>query len=218
MLLPVTDEAYLIYTPLAFNTFDHLISSGVSLDDRSKFFKQIFRGLAYLHSIGVMHRDIKPSKLMVVSYQPPQGMITDFGHATFEERSKDHFKGTLCYLAPEVWDLKHGGDAVPTYDKRADIWSYGVSAYQLFCFRTRWWGNEITSGVSNKIEVDLRRLDEKLPEIARLLRSMVMRDPKARISANDALETNTMQYITVFEDKQTDVANDSTTKRKRGSS
>lgn len=154
---------------------------------------------------------------MVVSYQPPRGMITDFGHATFEETSKDHFKGTLCYLAPEVWNLKHAGDAVPTYDKRADIWSYGVSAYQLFCFRTVWWGNELTLEVSNKMEVDLRRLDEKLPEIARLLRSMVMRDPNARVSAKDALETDAMQYISVSEDKQTDAAKDGITKRKRGS-
>lgn len=32
-----------------------------------------------------MHRDIKPDNLMVISYKPPRGIITDFGHATLDK-------------------------------------------------------------------------------------------------------------------------------------
>jgi Protein kinase domain len=196
------DEAYLIYTPLAANTFDHLISSGVEMDHRLVFTKQILQGITYLHSIGVMHRDIKPGNLMVVSYEPPRGMITDFGCSTFENTSSDHYKGTLCYLAPEVWDIKHGRTAVATYDEKIDVWAYGVCLYQVLCWRTWWWGNEITAEVSKAFDLELNRVDKDMPAIAALLRLMLCRDPRERISAEDALRTTAMRITMLPEIEQ----------------
>ena len=169
------------------------------------FFKQILQGVAYLHSIGVMHRDIKPANLMVVSYRPPRGMITDFGHATFEKTSKDHHKGTLCYLAPEVWNLKRGVESAPAYDELVDIFALGVTAYQLLCFQTWWWGEEVSAEVAGRIDGHLEHLDNSLPTGISLLRHMLARDPAARISAKNALEATFVRYTMAPGDEHSSV-------------
>lgn len=205
----------MIYTPLASNTFDHLISSGVNRSDRVLFFKQILQGVAHLHSIGVMHRDIKPSNLMVVSYQPPRGMITDFGHATFEKTSEDHHKGTLCYLAPEVWSLKRGAESARAYDEFVDIFALGVTTYQLLCFQTWWWGEEVSAEVSERIDAHLEHLNKSLPTGVVLIRHMHARNPAARISAKSALETTFMRYTMVPGNEHSSVEIDDSRKKKR---
>lgn len=191
------DEAYLVYKPLAANTFGHLITSGTNMEGRLLFSKQILQGIGYLHSIGVMHRDIKPTNLMIVSYHPPRAIVTDFGHAIFGNTSRDHYKGTLCYLAPEVWDLKHNKPDVPAYDNKVDIWAYAVSTYQLLCYRPWWWGDEITLDCSNEAETHLARMNNEhlTPEVKTILRLMLSRNPRIRISAADALETEALRRI-----------------------
>jgi serine/threonine protein kinase len=52
-----------------------------------------------------MHRDIKPENILA-SAAPIRGVIIDFGCATWEKTSKDHMKGTIRYLAPEIIALK----------------------------------------------------------------------------------------------------------------
>lgn len=90
--------------------------------------KQMFAGLAAVHMLGLVHRDIKPQNLMIVDGGPlgPILKIVDFGLAkdtsSGERPLTDHatILGTPSYMAPE----QVGGNA--TIDARADI--YGAAA------------------------------------------------------------------------------------------
>ncbi len=88
---------------------------------------QIANGLNYLHSYGVLHRDLKPDNIMI-SYEgeKPIIKIMDFGLSkimTPQEKVSDGF-GTLSFVAPEVLVRQ-------PYNKQIDIWSMGIILYYM---------------------------------------------------------------------------------------
>jgi calcium-dependent protein kinase len=83
---------------------------------------QVATALYYLHSFGIVHRDMKPENILMVTTDEMSSVkIVDFGLSkTFGpgENCKEPF-GTLCYVAPEILLQK-------PYDKSVDLWSLGV--------------------------------------------------------------------------------------------
>jgi serine/threonine protein kinase len=101
------------------------------MTSRLTLFEQMLEGLAFLHSEGCMHRDIKPDNVLASS-APVRAVIIDFGCVTWEKISSDHMKGTIRYLAPEVIALKENtAPRNSTYNMSADVWSMGLTAYEL---------------------------------------------------------------------------------------
>ncbi|PLN78035.1 mitogen-activated protein kinase mpkC [Aspergillus taichungensis] len=81
------------------------------------FMYQIFRGLKYLHSAGVVHRDLKPGNLLV--NENCDLKICDFGLARIGEPQMTGYVSTRYYRAPEImltWQR---------YGVQVDIWSAG---------------------------------------------------------------------------------------------
>ena len=64
---------------------------------------QLFRGLGYLHSLGIAHRDIKPCNILI-HFDPRKLKLCDFGSAKqLVEGEKNHYEiCTLWYRAPEL--------------------------------------------------------------------------------------------------------------------
>jgi serine/threonine protein kinase len=89
-------------------------------------FKQTATGLAYMNSNGWVHRDVKPDNIMVNS--AGEVRLIDFalaqriGRSLFRRRGKA--AGTRSYMSPE----QIRGEAL---DTRADIYSFGASAYEV---------------------------------------------------------------------------------------
>jgi serine/threonine protein kinase len=103
-----------------------------------------------------MHRDIKTTNLMVASYNSVHKIIIDYGSATMEKTSKDHYYGTIAYLAPEVMQLKQSDRAGEPYNCLVDVWSMGLSGYQLFLQESCKWKDGMSSDAHADIVRDLR--------------------------------------------------------------
>lgn len=91
--------------------------------------QQLSSAVAFLHSLGITHRDLKPDNVLVsVTPKGPIVKVADFGLSKMSEGwmdgdlTRQHFSSTCgsdFYMAPEVW----GG---LTYTAQADIFSLGV--------------------------------------------------------------------------------------------
>lgn len=91
---------------------------------------QVARGLGHAHAHHIIHRDIKPSNVILT--RDGTAKIVDFGLARLAtptaETASLSLSGTLAYMSPE--QLR--GAAV---DERTDIWSLGVTLYQMVAAR-----------------------------------------------------------------------------------
>ncbi len=101
---------------------------GASAEAKLGALAQVLRGLEYIHTRGLIHFDVKPANLLV--RKDAQGgfqvKISDFGLAAPADGNATA-RGTPHYIAPEV---ARGAGAA---DRRADLYSLGVVAYELFC-------------------------------------------------------------------------------------
>lgn len=125
------DEVCLTLSPLAEHVLSDIITLPVGDETRAVLFKQCCQGVEFLHQRGIMHRDLKPANIAVVTLSPPKAILIDLGTATSKEASRNHMVGTIPYLAPEVMALKDTTSRKP-YDKSVDIWSLGLTGFELF--------------------------------------------------------------------------------------
>ena len=131
------DEAFLFVHPLALGTLDIIIGDGSAWSISDQIFRQVGNGVLHIHSRGVIQRDIKPGNIYIESVRPFRLRLGDFGHATLEHGSKDHYKGTIYYLGPEIIKQKSLDAQGKLTDARpwtfaSDYWALGMVMYQLF--------------------------------------------------------------------------------------
>lgn len=121
----------------------------------TSFLYQILRGLEYLHSKSIIHRDLKADNILVT----PTGVckISDFGiskkASSLQQGGRAHtmMRGTVYWMAPEVVSSDGGG-----YDVKVDIWAIGCVALEMWS-GTRPWGDLAMMPVMFKL------VTEKLP-------------------------------------------------------
>lgn len=86
---------------------------------------QIATGIAYLHSIGIVHRDIKPDNILV-SFDD-ELKLCDFGSSKISKNTRGSLYGTGAYLAPEVIEIY-----LLTTPELIDVYSYGILLWELW--------------------------------------------------------------------------------------
>lgn len=141
---------------------------------------QIARGLAYAHSQGVIHRDIKPGNIRILG--DGTAKIMDFGIAKLARQEtgltqKGTALGTASYLAPE--QLK--GESV---NHRTDVFSYGVLAYELLAYERPFNGRDYNTVFFQILNTDPIPIAQHWPQapaaIVRVIDRCLAKDPKAR--------------------------------------
>jgi serine/threonine-protein kinase len=154
----------------------------LSLHDRLNVLRDVARALAYAHGEGVVHRDIKPDNILLSA---GTAVVTDFGIAKAISAARTHDGppastndgtltqagssiGTPAYMAPE----QAVGEAV---DHRADIYAWGVVAYELLSGAHPFSGK---TGASQLIAAHLAETPPSLatrsPEVPREVAALVM--------------------------------------------
>ncbi len=91
---------------------------------------RVSEALAYAHSRGVVHRDVKPANVMV-DLDADSVKVTDFGIARIADASRTRtglVLGTPSFMSPEQMAGRH-------IDGRSDLYSLGVMLFQLLCGR-----------------------------------------------------------------------------------
>lgn len=115
-----------------------VLSSGkLEVQEADCFFKQMMRGVEYLHEMGVAHRDLKPENLLLTTRGSIK--ITDFGNGECFRMAWEtdaHMVSGLCgsapYISPEEYTDKE-------FDARAvDVWACGVIYMAMRTGRHLW--------------------------------------------------------------------------------
>lgn len=162
------------------------------IPEAMNIFKQILKGVEYMHSKGFIHRDIKPQNILF-DMEGSLVKLGDFGLATRtnqQEPSTHQFPwashsthtqgvGTSLYAAPE-----QRGQA--SYDSKVDIYSLGVVLTELLCpFSTAHERiTELTKLHNGSLPSPLEAHSE---DVVVAIAAMCKSDPKERPSANELL-------------------------------
>jgi tetratricopeptide (TPR) repeat protein len=137
--------------------------------------QQIAEGLGHAHLHNIVHRDVKPSNVILTS--GGQAKIVDFGLARFvgpaAATQTQNFSGTLSYMSPE----QVMGKAV---DARTDIWSLGVITYQLLANRLPFPGDNPASTVNAILRASPPELSDSPQELRRIVRRSLAGRPQDR--------------------------------------
>ena len=148
----------------------------------AEIMSQILSGVNYLHSKGILHRDLKLANILLEDKNSLNLKIIDFDAATFF--GKDYYKemmGTVLFMAPEV--------VTGMYNEKCDLWSCGIILYVLLSGKSPITGKE--ASMLKKIPKIQIKLDEPIwgyvsAEAKDLLNRLLKLDPKKRISAAEA--------------------------------
>jgi protein-serine/threonine kinase len=174
--------------------FDHILTHKYLKEASAcRLFAQLVSGVHYLHSKGIVHRDLKLENLLLDKHK--NIIITDFGFAnTFSRGSDGHVFdlmatscGSPCYAAPElvVSDQKYTG-------RKVDVWSCGVILYAMLSGYLPYDDDPANPDSDNitqlykYITTTALTFPEYVPPLPRdLLRRILVPDPRKRISLND---------------------------------
>ncbi|KZT65642.1 Pkinase-domain-containing protein [Daedalea quercina L-15889] len=216
---PDLSEIYIFMEPMEAD-LHQIIKSGQSLSNEhvQYFLYQVLRGMKYIHSASVVHRDLKPGNLLVNA--DCELKICDFGLSRGfnskpdeEPTNMTEYVATRWYRAPEIML------AFKRYNTAIDVWSIGCIFAELMLGRPLFKGKDYVDQLNKILEVlgspeneiiermaspkaraYIRSLPWKKgtplskvlpgadPQALDLLSKMLTFDPAARITVSQALE------------------------------
>jgi predicted Ser/Thr protein kinase len=121
------ERAYIVMDYVSGGTLADLISDGLSLRDAIDIAVQIGDALHYAHQRGIVHRDVKPTNVLIDEDGGP--LLTDFGLVKLLTAPEPVTEpgvgmGTAAYMAPEQ---ASGGEV----DARSDVYALGIVLYEM---------------------------------------------------------------------------------------
>ncbi|KAK9791856.1 hypothetical protein WJX73_005295 [Symbiochloris irregularis] len=158
--------------------------------------KQLLGAVAYLHTCGVVHRDIKLENILLTSRRSIDVKLADFGLSKcFEHEPLQTMCGSPQYVSPEVLAMaesRHGTVPAKAYTPAVDVWSAGVVLFMLLSGYSPF-DDDDDHKVFQKIRRGQCDVDDPIwkrisAPAKDLVAGMLMVNPKKRLTAQQALE------------------------------
>ncbi|MDG3004240.1 WD40 repeat domain-containing serine/threonine protein kinase [Paludisphaera mucosa] len=176
-----------------------LVSAVESSGRRQPYFRsvaqigrQAAQGLAYAHARGIVHRDVKPSNLLLDT----AGIvwITDFGLAKTDDdglTATGDVLGTIRYMAPERF--RGEGDA------RADVYALGLTLYELLTLRPAYDSPDRLKQIE-RIKAEEpprpRLVDRRIPrDLETIVLRAIAKDPERRYPTARAMAEDLRRFL-----------------------
>ena len=144
--------------------------------EAARVLREIASALAYAHEHGIVHRDIKPDNVLVSG---GAAMVTDFGvaKALSSSTSAEHASttslgvalGTPAYMSPEQ------ASADPSVDHRADIYAFGILAYEMLTGHTPFFGRTPQGLLAAHVTEAPELIQKRRPTVPPNFAALVMR-------------------------------------------
>jgi len=176
---------YIAYEYVPGRTVREALRSGAVSDEEAvEIGAQVLDALAHAHRAGIVHRDVKPSNILLEDREQIAVRLLDFGLAQFDGADTltavGDVPGTLAYIAPE---RLAGHEATP----ESDVWAVGVLLWEALSGRHPFWGVPLQE-VARTIEAGAPPLGTERRDLPRRLLAAVdgalARDPERRPRAS----------------------------------
>ncbi|HET6575608.1 MAG TPA: protein kinase, partial [Fimbriiglobus sp.] len=154
---------------------------------------QVAGALEYAHRQGVLHRDVKPSNLLLDAHGT--AWVTDFGLAKAEGQPElthtGDLLGTLRYMPPEAFEGR--------YDARSDVYALGLTLFELLALRPAFDERDRNRMVRRVMTGDPPRLRKHRPDAPRdlvtVVEKAIERDPGRRYQSAGTLADDLQRYL-----------------------
>ena len=170
----------------------------LSLEEMVRVFHQVAEGIHAAHRLGLVHRDVKPSNVLLARSEEHgwRPYVVDFGIAREisgpQVTATGALIGTPAYMAPEQ---VRGADI----DRRTDVYGLGVTMYQLLSGKLPIGTTSSLEALAHVLTDEPRPLREARPGIPADLEAVVMKclekDPGARYDSARALAEDLTRFL-----------------------
>ena len=157
--------------------------------------RQVADALEYAHKQGVLHRDVKPSNLLLD--MRGTAWVTDFGLAKVAGPGGDNLThtgdilGTLRYMPPEAFEGKS--------DARGDVYSLGLTLYELLAMRPAFDEkdrNKLIKQVTTGAPAPLDKVRREVPrDLVTIVQKSIEREPSRRYATAEELATDLQRFL-----------------------
>ncbi|MEM7130545.1 MAG: serine/threonine-protein kinase [Chloroflexota bacterium] len=179
-------------------------SRRIDIDIAIKLVCQIACALDYIHRRGFVHRDVKPSNILVDNHT--RALLLDFGTVLDlsepKQRHETGIYGTSTYISPEQ------AQGFMDIDGRSDLYSLGVILYEMLTGRRPFYGsrNQLLHAHIKENPPAPSKFVYMSPELEGILQKAIAKNPKERFQTgselNDALANVEITQPSWFQDLQ----------------
>jgi len=146
------------------------------VNEAMRILREVASALAFAHDAGIVHRDIKPDNVLISG---GAAMVTDFGVAKALTPPTTDGAGTItalgvalgtpAYMAPEQ------ATADPIVDHRADIYAWGILAYELLTGATPFAGRVAQAILAAQVQEEPEPVTKRRANLPAALATLIMR-------------------------------------------